>query len=629
MKKVLLFSLVTIGLLQVSFGQYQRTVLFEEFTQASCGPCASQNPGFNALLDENSDKTLAIKYQVWWPGFDPMYLQNEPDVDSRVGYYSVSGVPDATMDGVHIANDCAAYVGAPACVSQDDIDAAAAITSPFLINVTHSFNAEYTTVNVHVEVTAGADVAGTLKLQVAVTEKEILFDTPPGSNGETEFYGVMKKLLPSATGTTTGAFYGGETKSFDLSWDMSNIYNLNNIQIVAFMQDDATKKVLQAGVSSPAAGLPVVDYAANSVSAITCSSEYTPVVSVTNNSAAALTSLDVVYSIDGGAAATYPWTGSIAAGATGTISLPTATLAGAGAHDIEVEIVSVTDIDINMVNDNVASSIGLLDVAVPSVVEGFVEATYPPANWVVDNLNDGTGWSRATGAGGYGESTTSTKADFYNIAVGTFDLYLPKMDFSTFTGDLNLVFDRAYAMYNATFVDILQIQVSEDCGANWADLYEKSGSDLNTAPNSTSLFKPDDDEWETDELDMSAYAGKSDVLVRFHAISGYGNNLYLDNIRLAAPTGIFNIPTLNQFELYPNPTSTNSVASFNLIEAADVTINVIDVTGKVVAAINAGNMISGSNTVTIETADFAAGMYNVVISANGKNVAFENLVVIK
>ncbi len=271
MKKVLLFSLVTIGLLQVSFGQYQRTVLFEEFTQASCGPCASQNPGFNALLDENSDKTLAIKYQVWWPGFDPMYLQNEPDVDSRVGYYSVSGVPDATMDGVHIANDCAAYVGAPACVSQDDIDAAAAITSPFLINVTHSFNAEYTTVNVHVEVTAGADVAGTLKLQVAVTEKEILFDTPPGSNGETEFYGVMKKLLPSATGTTTGAFYGGETKSFDLSWDMSNIYNLNNIQIVAFMQDDATKKVLQAGVSSPAAGLPVVDYAANSVSAITCS----------------------------------------------------------------------------------------------------------------------------------------------------------------------------------------------------------------------------------------------------------------------------------------------------------------------------------------------------------------------
>jgi hypothetical protein len=40
-------------------------------------------------------------------------------------------------------------------------------------------------------------------------------------------------------------------------------------------------------------------------------------------------------------------------------------------------------------------------------------------------------------------------------------------------------------------------------------------------------------------------------------------------------------------------------------------------------------MVSGANNVTIETADFAGGMYNVVINANGKNVAFETLVVNK
>jgi hypothetical protein len=629
MKKVLLFSLVTIGLLQVSFAQYQRLVLFEEFTQASCGPCASQNPGFNALLDENTDKAVAIKYQVWWPGFDPMYLQNEPDVDARVGYYSVSGVPDATMDGVHIANDCAAYVGAPACVSQTDIDGAYGVTSPFQMVTTHTFNADYTTVNVHVEVTAGPDVTGTLKLQVAVTEKEILFGTPPGSNGETEFYGVMKKMLPSASGTTTGTFYAGETKSFDFTWDMSNIYNLNNVEIVAFMQNDGTKGVMQASISEPVGGLPVIDYAANSVSSITCSSDYIPVVNVTNNSDATLTALDVVYSIDGGAASTYNWTGSIAAGASGNITLPTATLGGAGDHSINVEIVSTGDIDINMVNDNAAADISLLDVAVASVNEGFVETTFPPVNWAVDNLSDNTGWSRGTGAGGYGESTTSAKADFFNIAVGAFDLYLPKMDFTTFEGDLNLVFDRAHARYSNSYTDVLQVQVSEDCGANWVTVYDKGGSDLATAPNQTSSFKPDDDEWVTDEIDMSAYADKTDVLVKFHAISGYGNNLYVDNIRLATTVGVFDIHTLNQFELFPNPTSTNAVASFNLVEAADVTINVYDITGKLVSVINSGNMVSGSNNVTIETADFAGGMYNVVINANGKNVAFETLVVNK
>jgi hypothetical protein len=34
--------------------QSQRFVMFEEFTNASCGPCASQNPAFDALLSANA-----------------------------------------------------------------------------------------------------------------------------------------------------------------------------------------------------------------------------------------------------------------------------------------------------------------------------------------------------------------------------------------------------------------------------------------------------------------------------------------------------------------------------------------------------------------------------------------------
>lgn len=628
MKKILLFGFAAIGLLQVSFGQYQRLVLFEEFTQASCGPCASQNPGFNALLGENTDKAVAIKYQVSWPGFDPMYLQNSSEVDARVSYYSVSGVPDASMDGVHIANDCGYYTGAPACVSQDDIDAGYAVTSPFQMVTTHYFSADYKTVYVHVDVTAGPDVTGTLKLQVEVTEKEILFDTPPGSNGETEFYGVMKKMLPNNSGTLTGDFYAGETKSYDLSWDMSNIYNINNIQIVAFMQNDATKGVMQASVSSPIGGLADVDYAANSVNAISCTADYTPVVNVTNNSATTLTSLDVVYRFDAGAPSTYNWTGSIAAGGSDNISLPTTTL-GAGSHTINVEIVSTGDVDLNMVNNNLVTPISFLTVTATSVEEGFVDAAFPPANWAVDNLSDGKGWSRGTGAGGYGESTTSAKADFYNIAVGSFDLYLPKMDFTAFPGDLMLVFDRAHARYSASYTDELRILVSADCGATWDEVYSKSDPALATASNTTSSFKPQDDEWETDEVDMGDYANMSDILVKFQGVSGYGNNLYIDNIRLATTVGIFDLHAVSQFELYPNPTTNNAVASFNLTEAADVAIMIFDITGKLINTINAGNMISGANTVSINTNNFAAGIYNVVINANGTNVAFENLVVNK
>jgi len=82
-----------------SFGQSQRLTLLEEFTQASCGPCASQNPALNTLLNANTTKAISIKYQTSWPGVDPMNAQTQTDVGPRVTYYTVSGVPNIRYDG--------------------------------------------------------------------------------------------------------------------------------------------------------------------------------------------------------------------------------------------------------------------------------------------------------------------------------------------------------------------------------------------------------------------------------------------------------------------------------------------------------------------------------------------------
>ncbi len=40
-----------------------------------------------------------------------------------------------------------------------------------------------------------------LVLHAVVTETDIEFATPPGSNGETKFYDVTRKMLPSKEGT--------------------------------------------------------------------------------------------------------------------------------------------------------------------------------------------------------------------------------------------------------------------------------------------------------------------------------------------------------------------------------------------------------------------------------------------
>ena len=107
--------------------QATRLVLAEEFTQASCGPCASQNPAFNTLLQQNPTKIIDIKYQTSFPGVDPMNAHNPNEVASRRSYYGVNGVPHALIDGTSVTNDCNAYAGAPACLDQSEIDAAALI----------------------------------------------------------------------------------------------------------------------------------------------------------------------------------------------------------------------------------------------------------------------------------------------------------------------------------------------------------------------------------------------------------------------------------------------------------------------------------------------------------------------
>ena len=38
--------------------------MVESFTQASCGPCAAQNPGFNNLLQNNGNRVVLLKYQT-------------------------------------------------------------------------------------------------------------------------------------------------------------------------------------------------------------------------------------------------------------------------------------------------------------------------------------------------------------------------------------------------------------------------------------------------------------------------------------------------------------------------------------------------------------------------------------
>ena len=99
--KNLLFLSLSIALFAPSFlsGQMaKKYVMFEHFTQASCGPCASQNPIFDATRQMNIGNVHHVAYHTYWPGVDPMYDANTVEQDDMITTYSVTAVPTMFMN---------------------------------------------------------------------------------------------------------------------------------------------------------------------------------------------------------------------------------------------------------------------------------------------------------------------------------------------------------------------------------------------------------------------------------------------------------------------------------------------------------------------------------------------------
>ena len=83
------------------------------------------------------------------------------------------------------------------------------------------------------------------------------------------------------------------------------------------------------------------------------------------------------------------------------------------------------------------------------------------------------------------------------------------------------------------------------------------------------------------------------------------------------------------FQLYPlapNPANASTRLQYRLDQAADVTMEVRDITGKLVAQINRGTQAVGYHSITLDVSDFNAGVYMTTLVVNGAR-ATERLLV--
>jgi hypothetical protein len=317
MKKFYLLILLVIGFVYISGAQSTRMVLIEEATNASCGPCASQNPAFDILLNQNRDILTAIKYHWYYPGYDPMYNHNTVENLARVAYYGINGVPTATIDGVIPDGPTFSYPGGPHGYTQELLDEYAAVPSPFTISLSHRISDDQDSIYIDMMIEATAAVSGNLLAHMVVVEKHINFSTPPGGNGEKNFLDVMKKMIPNEDGTTLPTVWQtGDYLILQGSWHLQNIYNIDEVGVVGFIQDNSSKEIHQAGNSSTDPITPLYNNEAalskvSDISETNCLGAFAPKITIRNQGADPLTHVDIFYRVNDETTYTYPWSGNL------------------------------------------------------------------------------------------------------------------------------------------------------------------------------------------------------------------------------------------------------------------------------------------------------------------------------
>ena len=224
-------------------GNRSRGLLLEHFTNMSCDSCIEPNSIIKDIQDERGGEVVVINYHMANPGADVLNEENQEDPSARSILYSVAEPPRSVLDGANFFS----YSSGPAIQNSALFDINLLKDPRFEISIDTDFpSAADDVLQMSIEILAldsDADpIADDVVVQVAIVENQITDVT--GSNGETVFYNVLKKMLPDAAGTSYSInWVPGVERTLNFEWPVENIHNSNEIGIVVFVQNRESKEV--------------------------------------------------------------------------------------------------------------------------------------------------------------------------------------------------------------------------------------------------------------------------------------------------------------------------------------------------------------------------------------------------
>jgi len=568
----------------------QKKVLHEVLTSSTCAPCAGANPVIDGVVyDTNEVKSTLIKYQVSWPGVGDPY-QNQESAD-RVTYYGTTGVPDFKVDGENTESGVS--------YTQAKLDAYA--LAPAIATVVGTATFAASAVGVNIDFNAVADISGTLVAQIAIIEKQTVLNV--GNNGETEFHNVMMKFIPSTSGTAITDFtapYTAQNITTSQSITGTNVEWIGDLRVIAWLQDNATKKVYQSeyiDITSTAAdaGVTKIETVASGCG-LPSSNDIT--FTVHNGGFADLTNVVVSYTIGGGAAQTANITGTVAIGADATVTVTGVDFSAVGNYDI-VATTTVAN-DGWAANDSKTYQLSNLSPSAIPYAEQFTDQTL---GWIIEDVNnDGKTWSyvNSTNAG-HGDNTAYVSN--WNASMSADDyLYSTCIDLVAGT-DYKLGFwyhigagypEKLKVFIGTSNVNSAMTQTIVDLGEISNGAYEESNTNFTVSADGTYYL---------------GFYSYSDADMWYTAI---------DDVSITVSTGL-ETPNNQNFSIYPNPTT----GIVTIEGAKDSKITVYNMIGEAIYTNDNATAIT-----TIDLSSFSVGNYFVKI-INNEGVSTQKIILTK
>lgn len=208
-----------------------------------------------------------------------------------------------------------------------------------------------------------------------------------------------------------------------------------------------------------------------------------------------------------------------------------------------------------------------------------LDLTSFPNPWSINNPDDLLTWTK-TNLTISGQIQPAVYIRHYDYeAPGQQDYFIsPTINLNDYP-NAQLVFEVAHALYGQDgFQDELIVAISQDCG-NTFDLanatYQKVGQTLETSDATLDEFIPTtESQFRTELVNLKKFAGIGRVKIAFITKNGYGNNIFLKNIRILPQEDFKYELTLDEL-VSPNPIvdGTQTVESVKISNTGNLSVS--------------------------------------------------------